>query len=118
VREARERVRAAVKNSGAGFPLQRITVNLAPADVKKGGSGFDLAIALGKMAASGQTKLPLTGETLLIGELALDGSLRPLSDILPMVMAARERRLSRVLLPKENAGEGTLVDGMKIVPLE
>jgi magnesium chelatase family protein len=68
VREARERVRAAVKNNGAGFPLQRITVNLAPADMKEEGSGFDLSIALGMMAASGQTELPLASETLLIGK--------------------------------------------------
>ncbi|WP_124727597.1 YifB family Mg chelatase-like AAA ATPase [Staphylospora marina] len=117
VREARERVRAAVKNSGASFPLQRITVNLAPASVKKEGSGFDLAIAIGVMAASGQIEIPEAEGTLLIGELALDGTLRPLTGVLPMVMAARERGLHRILLPRENAEEGALVEGLEIVPI-
>lgn len=117
VREARERVRAAVKNSGSEFPLQRITTNLAPADVRKEGSAFDLAIAIGILSASGQLKAENMRDTLLIGELALDGALRPLSGVLAMVMAAKEQGIRRVLLPRENAVEGSLVEGMEVIPL-
>ncbi|SEN13939.1 YifB family Mg chelatase-like AAA ATPase [Lihuaxuella thermophila] len=117
VREARERVRAAIKNSGASFPLQRITTNLAPADVKKEGSGFDLAIAIGVLAASGQCKFESKEPMVLIGELALDGSLRPLSGVLPMVMAAKGRGIGQVMLPYSNATEGALVEGVQIIPV-
>jgi magnesium chelatase family protein len=119
VREARDRVRAAVKNSGVSFPLQRITTNLAPADIKKEGSGFDLAIALGVLLASEQLKPEISMErVLLVGELALDGSLRPLNGILPMVMAAKEAGIERVMLPFANSEEGALVDGMQMIPVE
>ncbi|MBA4602467.1 YifB family Mg chelatase-like AAA ATPase [Thermoactinomyces mirandus] len=118
VREAKDRVRAALKNSGVSFPLQRITTNLAPADVKKEGAGFDLAIAMGLLVASGQLESEEINRILFIGELSLDGSLRPLRGVLPMVMAAREAGFTEVILPRENAGEGALVDGMHIVPVE
>ncbi|AUS09250.1 magnesium chelatase [Laceyella sacchari] len=117
VREAKDRVRAAIKNSEAHFPLQRITTNLAPADVKKEGSGFDLAIALGVLIASGQLTADSLQRTLFIGELALDGSLRPLSGVLAMVMAAREAGIEEVVLPAANAAEGALVDGLRLVPV-
>lgn len=117
VREARERVRAALKNSGAEFPLQRITINLAPADVKKEGAAFDLAIALGIWMASGQFQAEKWIPTLFIGELALDGTLRPLPGVLAMVLAANEQGMKRVLLPKENALEGALVDGVEVIPI-
>jgi magnesium chelatase family protein len=118
VREARERVRAAVKNSGAHFPLQRIITNLAPADVKKEGSGFDLSIALGILVASGQVEMDLSRPILLIGELALDGTLRPLLGVLPMVMAAKEQGIDCVMLPRSNATEGALVEGVDVIPVE
>jgi magnesium chelatase family protein len=118
VREARERVRAALKNSGANFPLQRIITNLAPADVKKEGSGFDLSIALGILMASGQIEIDLSDPILLIGELALDGTLRPLSGVLPMVMAAQEQGIGQVMLPRANAAEGALVEGVEVIPVE
>lgn len=118
VRESKERVRAALKNSGVSFPLQRITTNLAPADVKKEGAGFDLAIAIGVLAASGQLEGKQLDRLLLIGELSLEGGLRPLSGVLPMVMAAKKAGFTEVILPSRNAGEGALVDGMKIVPVD
>jgi magnesium chelatase family protein len=118
VREARERVRAAVKNSGANFPLQRIITNLAPADIKKEGSGFDLSIALGILVASGQVEMDPSQPILLLGELALDGTLRPLLGVLPMVMAAKEQGIDCVMLPRSNATEGALVEGVDVIPVE
>lgn len=117
VREARERVRVAIKNSHAKFPLQRITTNLAPADIRKEGAVFDLAIALGILAASDQISLSTDRRFLLIGELALDGGLRPLTGVLPMVMAAKAAGIHHVMLPAQNAAEGALVDGMNVISI-
>ena len=117
IRESRDRVRAAIKNSAGQFPMQRITTNLAPADVKKEGSGFDLAISLGILLASEQLKTELLHKTLLIGELSLEGVLRPLNGILPMVMEAKERGFTSVMLPEANAEEATLVDGLDVIPV-
>jgi len=114
IREAVERVRAAVKNCGYRYPQQRITINLAPADLRKEGSAFDLAIALGILTTSGQLVMPSAGEMLLIGELALDGSLRPVSGVLPMVEAARRAGFRAVLLPRGNAAEASLIGGMTV----
>ncbi|MEP7220392.1 MAG: YifB family Mg chelatase-like AAA ATPase, partial [Bacteroidota bacterium] len=118
VRESRERVSAAIKNSGLAMPIRRYTVNLAPADVRKEGSGFDLPIALGILAATGQIAGELLRETLIVGELALDGALRPVHGILPVVLEARAQGLRRILLPRENADEAALVDGVEVIPLE
>jgi magnesium chelatase family protein len=118
VRESAERVRSAIKNSGAAFPMERITVNLAPADVRKEGAAFDLAIAAGILCASGQLKIGgLLERCLTIGELALDGRLRPVRGVLSMVDAARRRGIFHVLLPEENAEEAALVEGMRVVGL-
>lgn len=117
VRESRDRVRAAIKNSAGQFPMQRITTNLAPADVKKEGSGFDLAISLGILLASEQLKTEHLQQTLLIGELSLEGVLRPLNGILPMVMAAKDCGFTSVMLPEANAEEAMLVDGLAIFPV-
>ena len=114
IREAVERVRAAVKNCGYRYPQQRVTINLAPADLRKEGSAFDLAIALGILTTSGQLVMPSAGEMLLIGELALDGSLRPVPGVLPMVEAARKAGFGAVLLPRGNAAEAALISGMNI----
>ncbi|GGF80419.1 magnesium chelatase [Paenibacillus albidus] len=114
IREAVERVRAAVKNCGFSYPQQRITINLAPADLRKEGSAFDLAIALGILTTSGQLVMPAASELLLIGELALDGSLRPVTGVLPMVEAARKAGFRAVLLPKENAAEAALITGITV----
>ncbi|MDQ0192743.1 magnesium chelatase family protein [Paenibacillus wynnii] len=114
IREAVERVRAAVKNCGYRYPQQRITINLAPADLRKEGSAFDLAIALGILTTSSQLVMPAAGEMLLIGELALDGSLRSVTGVLPMVEAARRAGFRAVLLPRGNAAEASLISGMTV----
>lgn len=114
IREAVERVRAAVKNCGYRYPQQRVTVNLAPADLRKEGSAFDLAIAIGILTTSGQLVMPAASELLLIGELALDGSLRPVTGILPMVEAARRSGFRGVLVPLGNAAEAALISGMTV----
>lgn len=114
VREARDRVRAAIKNSGYKFPQQRIIVNLAPADLKKEGPQLDLTLAVGILAASGQLdlgNLPLA----VFGELALDGAVRPVRGVLPMVMAARDTGFRTVLLPLACAAEGSLVSNINIL---
>lgn len=118
IREAVERVRAAVKNCGYRYPQQRITINLAPADLRKEGSAFDLAIALGILITSGQLIMPSAQEMLLIGELALDGSLRPVSGVLPMVEAARKSGFKAVLLPQGNAAEAALISGIKVYTID
>lgn len=117
VREARERVRAAIRNSGFQFPLQRITVNLAPADMKKEGSAFDLAIALGILWADGQ--LPSSGleKVLWIGEVALDGAVRSVPGVLAMVMAAKEKGFETVVVPADNGEEAALIDGIQVYPV-
>lgn len=116
-RESRDRVRAAIKNSGKPFPLQRITTNLAPADVKKEGSGFELAISLGIMLASGELQDVPLDDMLLLGELSLEGALRPLNGVLPMVMAAKDRGFTSVMLPEANADEAALVGGLTVLPV-
>lgn len=114
VREAVERVRAAVKNCGYAYPQQRVTINLAPADLRKEGSAFDLAIALGILTTSGQLIMPEAEKMLLIGELALDGSLRPVHGVLCMVEAARSAGFRAVLVPPGNAAEAALITGMRV----
>ncbi|MEK3748426.1 YifB family Mg chelatase-like AAA ATPase [Paenibacillus sp. FSL E2-8871] len=118
IREAVERVRAAIKNCGYRYPQQRITINLAPADLRKEGSAFDLAIALGILITSGQLIMPSANEVLFIGELALDGSLRPVSGVLPMVEAARKNGFKAVLLPEGNAAEAALISGINIYAID
>ncbi len=116
VRESRERVAAAIKNSGFEFPVRKITVNLAPAGVRKEGARYDLPIALGILLASGQVEEAEPDGLVMLGELSLDGSLRPTRGVLPMVVAARGRGRRAVLLPSANAAEAALVDGMAVHP--
>ena len=116
VKEARERVRSAILNSQFQLPQRRLTVNLAPADLKKTGGLFDLAIALGILAATGQLDPAALCEVALVGELALDGSLRPTPGILPMVLAARHGRRRTLLVPSTNAREAGVVATMQIIP--
>jgi magnesium chelatase family protein len=118
VRESRERVRAAIKNSGFQIPPTSITINLAPADIKKEGSGFDLAIAIGILHASGAMQIKNLGEVLLIGELGLDGLLRPVPGMLPIAVLARERGIRTLIVPKGNAQEAAVVDGVAVYPAE
>ena len=106
VRESKERVKAAVKNSGYHFPSDRITVNLAPADIKKEGAAFDLPMALGILAAMGLMEAADYADHIFLGELALDGMIRPVKGVLSMAIAARERGLKGIFLPVENAVRG------------
>lgn len=117
VQEARERVRAAIKNSGLTFPMRRMACNLAPADLKKEGPAYDLPIAVGILMASGQVPLQ-ENPALFLGELSLDGGLRHANGILPMVSMARERRIDTVYVPAEDAREAALVEGVKVIPVE
>jgi magnesium chelatase family protein len=117
VRESKERVKASIKNSGYSFPADRITVNLAPADVKKEGSAFDLPIALGILAATGLVSKNSYADHLVLGELSLDGLLRPVKGALPMAMMAKQNSLKGIYLPVENAGEAAVVDGINVFPV-
>ena len=113
VREARERVRAAVKNCGAKFPVSRITVNLAPAGTKKAGTVYDLPIFVGLLAADGDLPAPPT-DAAFIGELSLTGALRGVSGVLPMALAAREAGIRTLYVPADNAAEATLAEGLTV----
>ena len=119
VRESRERVRAAVKNSGFDFPLRRITVNLAPADIRKEGPSLDLPIAVGILAATQQIDInEYLLESAFVGELALDGLVRPISGALPIAdYLSHNSSLKRLFLPEDNAAEAAIVDGIEIIPL-
>ena len=116
VKEARERVRAAVKNCGEKFPVSRITVNLAPANLKKAGTHYDLPILLGILIASGQVRRP-RGKWAFLGEVSLDGGVRPVSGVLPMVLSAKDNGIEAIFVPKENAAEATLAHGPAIYPV-
>ncbi|MFA5069819.1 MAG: YifB family Mg chelatase-like AAA ATPase [Patescibacteria group bacterium] len=117
VQEATERVRAAVKNSGFNFPYGRQTINLAPADIKKEGPSYDLPIALALLVATRQLSFSYR-ESIFIGELSLDGGLRPVNGILSFVQLAREKRIKNIFLPAENANEACLIPGPKIFPCQ
>ncbi len=117
VKEARERVRAAIKNCGFDFPARRFTVNLAPADMKKVGSMFDLPVAVGLLYATEQAKGD-AGDYILLGELSLAGEVRPVPGVLPLLLGAREKGFTKCIVPKENAMEGALVEGMTVYGAE
>lgn len=118
VRESKERVKAAVKNSGYHFPPDRITVNLAPADVKKEGSAFDLPMAVGILAATGLVPKSPCLDYVFLGELSLDGLLRPVRGSLPIAIKAKENGLKGIFLPSENAPEAAVVEGLNVFPLD
>jgi len=117
VRESRDRVRSAIRNSGFEFPPHRITVNLAPADVRKAGAAFDLPIALGILAAQGVVERREIADVVILGELSLDGSIHPARGVLPIAAAARREGVAGVLLPRSNAAEAGLVDGLDVWPV-
>ena len=117
VRESRDRVRSAIRNSGFEFPPHRITVNLAPADVRKAGAAFDLPIALGVLAAQGIVEQRAILDTMVLGELSLDGAIQPASGVLPVAARARREGARALLVPARNAPEAALVDGLRIVPV-
>jgi magnesium chelatase family protein len=114
VKEGRERVNSALQNAGYEFPLKRITVNLAPADVRKEGTAFDLPIALGLLAATGQLELERLSGWVVLGELGLDGDIRPVRGILSAAVAARRARSAGIIVPAANAGEAAVVEGLDV----
>jgi len=117
VRESRERIKSAIKNCGLDFPFQAITVNLAPADVKKEGSGFDLSIALGILGTTGVLLKNDLKNTLFLGELSLDGSLRPVKGALSIATMARQKGLRKMVVPLENANEAAVVQDVEVFGL-
>ena len=117
VRESRDRVRAAIRNSGFEFPPRRVTVNLAPADVRKAGAAFDLPVALGVLAASGLVRRADADGIVLIGELSLDGTIQRTRGVLPIAAAARREGRRAILLPRANAAEAAVVGGLEVWPV-
>lgn len=118
VEEAKERVRAAIKNSGADFPPKRITVNLAPADIPKEGPAFDLPMAMGILLASEQFPAQGLEKSMFIGELSLDGSLRHTAGILPITLLAKQKGFKNLFIPQENTKEAAIVRGIEIFPVK
>jgi magnesium chelatase family protein len=117
VRESRDRVRSAIRNSGFDFPPHRVTVNLAPADIRKAGSSFDLPIALGVLAAAGHITRRDVAGVLLLGELSLDGGIQTARGVLPIAAAARRHRCHALLLPHPNSSEAAVVEGLELYPV-
>jgi len=117
VRESRDRVRSAIKNSGFDIPPTRITINLAPADLKKEGSGFDLPIATGILGAYGGLAIKDVSAFVLVGELGLDGGLRAVQGMLPIAIAARAAGIKNLVIPSANAREAAVVEGVNVYPV-
>ena len=118
VKESRERVKAAVQNSGLDFPIRRITVNLAPADVRKEGSAYDLPIAIGLLCATGVIPASALQSSVLLGELSLDGRVKPIRGALSIALAAERAGITRLLLPRENATEAAVIEGVAVYPVD
>src|SRR5579862_849017 len=112
VRESRERIKSALINSGFGYPNKAVTINLAPADVRKEGAGFDLPMALGILGAMGV--VTALDEHLLVGELSLDGAVRPVHGALSIAVCARKHGVANLVLPAENAAEAAVVEGVNV----
>ena len=117
VKEAGDRVRAAIKTGGFDFPVSRVTVNLAPADTRKAGTVYDLPVLLGILSATNQLPPPPDGD-MFFGELSLTGRLRPVSGALPMALAARDAGAKRLFVPADNAAEAAFADGVEVYPVE
>lgn len=118
VRESRERIEAAIKNNKYDYPRGKLTINMAPADIRKEGSAYDLTIALGILAASGQLQDNSLEDYIIMGELSLDGSVKPIRGALPIAIQARKQGFKGFLLPEENAAEASIVDKLKIYPIQ
>ncbi len=118
VKESKDRVKAAIKNCGYDFPSRRITVNLAPADIKKEGAAFDLPIAIGILTATEIVKKEKLNDYFILGELSLDGQIKPIKGTLPIAVAARDSGLKGVLLPRSNSKEAAVVKGIEVLPLD
>src|SRR5262249_54066255 len=117
VPESRARGRSAIRNSGFDFPAHRVTVNLAPADVRKAGASFDLPIALGILAAQGVVERRHISDLVLLGELSLDGSIHATRGVLPIAAAAKREGMAGIILPSANAGEAAIVSGLDVFPV-
>lgn len=118
VSEARDRVRAAIRNLGLEFPQLRITANLAPADLRKEGAGFDLALAVALLLATGQIRGERHTDTVFLGELALDGGIRPVRGVLAVAVAAKEAGIRRMVVAQDSAAEAALVEGLEVLPVK
>src|SRR6476660_6396034 len=118
VRESRDRVRAALRNCGYDIPLTHITINLAPADIKKEGSGFDLPMALGILGAYGGLNKKELSDCLFVGELSLDGGVRNVRGAPPIAIEARGKKISRLIVPELNAKEAAMVSGVTVYPVK
>jgi len=118
VKESQQRIQAALKNNGYKIPVKEITVNMAPADIRKEGSAYDLTLAIGILAATEQIKFDKVGQYLIMGELSLDGSLQPLKGVLPIAIEARKHGLKGIILPKQNAREAAIVDELDVYGVE
>lgn len=118
VKESGDRVTAAIKNTHLELPLRKITVNLAPADIRKEGSAFDLPIALGILSANGLIKNANLDKFVILGELSLDGRVKPVKGVLPLATMARDQKMEGIILPRKNAAEAAVVDGVKVYPVE
>jgi magnesium chelatase family protein len=114
VKESKDRIKSAIKNSGYEFPSRRITINLAPADIRKDGAAFDLPMAVGLLQAAGTLKPANGNNFLLMGELSLDGRIKPVRGLLPVAVAARQWSIDGLIVPQENAREGALADGLPV----
>jgi magnesium chelatase family protein len=118
VKESQQRIKAALKNNNLNYPGKEITVNMAPADIRKEGSTFDLPIAIGILAASDQVLTDQLSEFIILGELSLDGSIQPMKGILPIALQAKKEGFKGIILPKENAKEAAIVGDMQIYGVE
>jgi magnesium chelatase family protein len=118
VKESKERVQSAIKNSGYYFPAKKITINLAPADIKKEGSAFDLPIAIGIIKATGQIQRENFDDYIILGELSLEGTLRPVHGALPMALSAQGSGIKGMILPKQNAKEAAMAEKLNVYPVE
>ncbi len=117
VKESKDRIKSAIKNSGFDFPTRRITINLAPADIRKDGTAYDLPMAVGLLTATGLIPAEQSGRYLFMGELSLDGRIKPVRGMLPVAAAARRWPIEGLLVPATNAEEGALVDGLPVYPV-
>lgn len=118
VKESRDRVRSAIKNTGFHFPVKKVTINLAPADLKKEGSAFDLPIALGVLAADGIVQTQMLSKYLIVGELSLDGRIKAIKGVLPIAIIAKKLGMDGVILPAKNGPEAAVVSGIKVLAME
>jgi len=118
VKESHHRIQAAITNNDLNYPGKRIVINMAPADIRKEGSSYDLTIAIGILAASDQIKTDQLENYIIMGELSLDGNLNPIKGALPIAISAQEQGFKGFILPKQNANEAAIVDGLKVIGVE